>query len=704
MSGNWSTLRFAIAIGLLAAFGTSNARGQGLNLEATPFRIGETSTVTTTLGNPGWTNFLLLDFETGDTSLHGNWFGLAFSPMFAILHRAPFNGAGSTSLDLGMPNDMDLLGFVFYLQSAAVNPDGFGRETSNRVDAVIQSAASGPAVEAAIDSPPDPMTIAPYTAMFSGLDSTSSGSEIVRWEWDFGDSSSIDPKTDEGMLAAHRFDNPGNYTVRLTVVDEDGFSDTTSMNLSVQPFTGTTYYVSTSGNDSNNGLSSNTPWRTLDHAFANAEGSRNQPNRILLKRGDKWSHTSSSNLSVPAPMILDAYGSGDKPRIEFTKVDSGLNLGDSREWGYSIRVHNLHLKHTGGPRQTKDLLITKRHGNEIRGCIVENGGLYCSGHSGNVQLLVIDDTEVSHGVRMGLYAQWTDWVTIRDSYSYGAGSDKKYDHQLYYHEVKKLLIEDTKFEGSTGIHNFAAKINACSDVLFERCEAVRVRNGFSIGSNSGDRASENVVVNESVMRENGSDNQGSGIYVSKVKDLTVQNCLIYNNNRSPDWGLAGIQFTATDPGSKCRILNNTFYSNDIPDIRFTSDQDWTIEVMNNIFYRNTQNRTYEGFYKLDANQVNNLVSDYNCFFWTGKDPNDKTFSIDADEPNLSFQGWKSRGHDQNSVYGDPKFSNASQGDFRLNGGSAAVDQGLDLGQVYRDLEGTARPAGPVSDMGAYERD
>jgi hypothetical protein len=62
----------------------------------------------------------------------------------------------------------------------------------------------------------------------------------------------------------------------------------------------TTYYVSTSGNDSNNGKTTATPWRTLSYA----ESSATTPGDIiLLKKGDVWYLTK--------PFVIEHSGSND---------------------------------------------------------------------------------------------------------------------------------------------------------------------------------------------------------------------------------------------------------------------------------------------------------------------------------------------------------------------------------------------------------
>ena len=88
---------------------------------------------------------------------------------------------------------------------------------------------------------------------------------------------------------------------------------------------GTTYYIDfANGNDSNDGKSENTAWKT----FANVNNKTTfQPgDRILLKRGTVFTHTFSGNKSEGAlilassgsaehPIVIGSYGEGPKPII-----------------------------------------------------------------------------------------------------------------------------------------------------------------------------------------------------------------------------------------------------------------------------------------------------------------------------------------------------------------------------------------------------
>ncbi|MDG6219309.1 MAG: PKD domain-containing protein, partial [Candidatus Thermoplasmatota archaeon] len=63
--------------------------------------------------------------------------------------------------------------------------------------------------------------------VFDGSNSADDGI-IESYHWDFGDGSNT-----TGMIVTHRFSSPGVYTVTLTVTDNLGLTDSTSVNISV---------------------------------------------------------------------------------------------------------------------------------------------------------------------------------------------------------------------------------------------------------------------------------------------------------------------------------------------------------------------------------------------------------------------------------------------------------------------------------------
>lgn len=104
--------------------------------------------------------------------------------------------------------------------------------------------------------------------------------------------------------------------------------------LNTQPeiaITGTTYYVSNSGDDANDGLSPETAWATLERVFKKSYevwSSKNDTtflkpgDAVLLERGGTWyikpdDHVglTSDALNIPSGVVLGAYGTGERPVI-----------------------------------------------------------------------------------------------------------------------------------------------------------------------------------------------------------------------------------------------------------------------------------------------------------------------------------------------------------------------------------------------------
>src|ERR1035437_955962 len=106
----------------------------------------------------------------------------------------------------------------------------------------------------------------------------------------------------------------------------------------------TYYYISSSGNDTNNGLSSSTPWKTI--AKVNSAFSNMKPgDRILFKRGDVFTGqiTLTQSGSATAKITFDAYGVGNTPVIQgnidiisWTRFNGNIWVADCPQLGSTV--------------------------------------------------------------------------------------------------------------------------------------------------------------------------------------------------------------------------------------------------------------------------------------------------------------------------------------------------------------------------------
>jgi parallel beta-helix repeat protein len=114
----------------------------------------------------------------------------------------------------------------------------------------------------------------------------------------------------------------------------------------------TNYYVSNSGNDSNDGLTTATAWQTLSKVNSSTFIAGDS---ILLKRGDSWNErlTLKSSGNAGNPIVVSAYGSGAKPLITGLQAVSLTNVGNIWSGIVTNAVANLNTVLVDGKIQAK---------------------------------------------------------------------------------------------------------------------------------------------------------------------------------------------------------------------------------------------------------------------------------------------------------------------------------------------------------------
>ncbi|MCH8148287.1 MAG: right-handed parallel beta-helix repeat-containing protein, partial [Planctomycetes bacterium] len=208
-------------------------------------------------------------------------------------------------------------------------------------------------------------------------------------------------KTSTGFAAAHVFEPPGPsgpngepsgaggvYTVRLTIRDRSGAEAQSTQQITVNPFTGTTYYVRADGNDSNIGTSptANTAWKTYNKGFSGASAGA----RVLFRRGDTFPYTSRVGLGSNA--MIAAYGTGDLPIIQYSGTGSGGSEAPIRVFGGTgSSVVDLHfnLESTPGGNRAYGFSLWNAANFLLLRVTIEKYG-DCTGYANG--LFVVDST------------------------------------------------------------------------------------------------------------------------------------------------------------------------------------------------------------------------------------------------------------------------------------------------------------------------
>lgn len=303
--------------------------------------------------------------------------------------------------------------------------------------------------------------------------------------------------------------------------------------------------------------------------------------------------------------------------------------------------------------------------------------------------IIVDGLTIRHATRAGLRISLSDYVTVRNSIfadngRWGIFTDFS-DH---------TLIENIDSYGAVGEHGIY--ISNSSD--FPTIRGSRIHHNYANGihmngdlSQGGDGVISFGLIEGNVIYENGLGG-GSGINLDGVTDSLIRNNLLYDNHAS---GISVYQIDGGSGSQNNRLLNNTIvmpadgrWGINIPDPNDTGNQ-----IFNNIIY---SDHSFRGSILISEPDLAGFESDYNVLV--------NRLSTDGGNSAISLAAWQALGYDSHSFIATPAelFVDPAADDYRLKGGSPAIDAGLDLTDVPTDLTGQPRPFGPGFDLGAYE--
>ncbi|MBE3646905.1 right-handed parallel beta-helix repeat-containing protein [Paenibacillus polymyxa] len=478
---------------------------------------------------------------------------------------------------------------------------------------------------------------------------------------------------------------------------------------------GTEYYVSTIGSDSNAGTS-DAPWKTLQHAADTVS-----PGSKVYVRGgvykEKLKITRSGSASQ-GPIVFASYGnetaiidgtglsvSGNEGLIELVDVDyvtiqgfeiRNFTTASKNAVPTGIYVHGagnfinlsdnkIHdIKNTATPTG-KDRLGRDAHGIAVYGTKAPASihNLTISGNELYNLVLGSSESLVLNGNVNG-FAVTSNLIHDNDNIGIDLIGFEGTAPNTAYDQVRNGLVKGNRVYNNSVRNNPSYKSDDNS------------AGGIYVDGGKDNIIEQNYSYNNDIGVEIASEHAGKA-----TSNITVRSNVIYNNR------LTGIAMGGYDDerGStvNSKIVNNTLYKNDTLDdgsgqllVQYDTRNN---VIKNNIFVASsTDVLIYNGYTQNSGNVV-----DYNLYFapggssganWTWKD---KEYT--------GFATYKSgTGNDAHSLFVDPKFVNATNGDFHLQPSSPAIDSGSTDNTIIgtEDIDGEPRVKGKAVNIGADE--
>lgn len=346
----------------------------------------------------------------------------------------------------------------------------------------------------------------------------------------------------------------GEYKVKATVEGDKGTSVGYSAPYIISAADGKTYYISSSrGNDENDGLSEDTPFKTLTKV---SQLELKPGSKLLLRASDVWQRQMlmpKGSGTREKPIVIGTYGTGAKPII---------SPGYSNNTIYGIRIVN-------------------GSGYEIRGLEIMNcyGGIvFWYENTYNHKYILIEDCYVHQvtGTTTGWGGGWDQKMPVDLVMASGIcinGSDAYGNSRI----CEDITIRNTKIDRcDVGIqfisrdHDFSGKwnyhgkdkttSNSFYDVKITNCDVTRsYRTGGICISCVSKLDARDLLVDETGYQGIGMYWGVAGFQVSRVSDSLIENCTFSNTIKGSSPDGQGFDFESDNQNvtvRKCRFLNN----------------------------------------------------------------------------------------------------------------------------------------------------
>ena len=210
----------------------------------------------------------------------------------------------------------------------------------------------------------------------------------------------------DGFNAAHVYERPGTFALKLTVTDQSGTVSTDTRQVVVLPDDRPIIYVAQTGAADGDGASPFAPVSFDGLRRLLASGPDESDTRILLRRGDLFEITAPVRLDGLHDLTIGAYGVGAKPVVRYVGAPASI----TPLFGMNTLTSNLTIR---------DLSIESRFGgfdkNGVPDAVQPRGT--------NITVLDNDFHNVSYAVNTNLKP---DGVLVQGNRAPGLGDLRAY--------------------------------------------------------------------------------------------------------------------------------------------------------------------------------------------------------------------------------------------------------------------------------------
>ncbi|RKY18681.1 MAG: hypothetical protein DRP63_01735 [Planctomycetota bacterium] len=588
-----------------------------------------------------------------------------------------------------------------------------GQQTARKqFDLVVQSGGSSTTLKADFEANPAYGT-APLTVTFTDK----STGNPTSWEWDFDNDGTPDSTQ---QSPTHTYNNPGWYTVKLTVSDGTN-SNTCVKEKYIQVASGTYYVDGANGDDGNGGTGWNDAFATIGKALSVAD------DYDLVLVADATYNETDLNLNGKKIYLkgVDHNTTGAQPVIDCQQAGRAFYFG-SGETGDCV-IDNFVIQ-DGRAKDTYGgaIVCENKSSPTIMNCVFENnksedadgtykyedgGAIYCVANSGPVVTNCTFSNNSASGCGGAIYCDSSSPSITNCAFS---SNSANWGGTIYCYSSSPTLTDCT-FSGNSALlggviycYNFSSP--SIANCTFSGNSATNFGGAIHYYSSSPSIANCTFSGNYVTWFFG----CGGAIYCTNSSSSTVTNCT-FNGNSAPDEGgviwcyssspsIINCVFSGNSAGNEggaiyCHtdsnpsITNCTFSGNSANDRGGAIDcyNSSSPTLNNSILWDNSAGSGGNEIYIADSGSSCTL--NYCCVDNTG------------------YGGQTGNITENNCVHQDAQFVDAANGDYRLKDTSACIDAGdntLVPSGVDKDLDGNPRIVDgnndrtATVDIGAYE--